>query len=105
MPLDSSAQQQASPDVQRLYSKVSALESHVGQLRSSSNTAAAGGLVSFLFGAFCALWAQNTQRGPWLWFFFGLFFSVLAVIILLVKNSNERKRSSPRTFAEGRRLG
>ena len=44
-----------------------------------------------LFGAFCALWAQNTGRNAWLWFFLGLFFSVITVIVLLAKNANDRK--------------
>ena len=47
------------------------------------------GGVLFLFGAFCALWAQNTRRNPWAWFFLGLFFSVVTVIVLLVKNSDD----------------
>ena len=47
------------------------------------------GAVSFLFGAFCALWAQNTERSAWLWFFLGLFFSVIAVIVLLTKNADD----------------
>ena len=46
------------------------------------------GSVIFLFGAFCALWAQNTRRNPWLWFFLGLFFNVITVLVLLVKNSD-----------------
>lgn len=46
--------------------------------------------VAFLFGAFCALWAQNTGRNPWLWFFLGLFLSVITVIVLLVKNAGEK---------------
>ena len=46
------------------------------------------GGVLFLFGAFCALWAQNTRRNPWLWFFMGLFFNVITVIVLLVKNAD-----------------
>ena len=52
-----------------------------------------GGTVLFLFGAFCALWAQNTNRNPWLWFFLGLIFNVFAVLVLLVKNSNDRRRA------------
>jgi len=35
----------------------------------TNQTGAAAGAVSFLFGAFCALWAQNTNRNAWLWFF------------------------------------
>jgi hypothetical protein len=50
-----------------------------------------GGAAFFLFGAFCALWAQNTNRNPWLWFILGLFFNVITVLVLLVKNSDDRK--------------
>ena len=50
------------------------------------------GGVLFLFGAFCALWAQNTNRNAWLWFFLGLIFSVITVLVLLVKNAEDRKR-------------
>ncbi len=46
----------------------------------------------FLFGAFCALWAQNTNRNAWLWFFIGLIFSVITVLVLLAKNSGDLKR-------------
>ena len=47
------------------------------------------GVALFLCGAFCALWAQNTRRHPWLWFFMGLFFNVITVIVLLVKNADD----------------
>ncbi len=56
-------------------------------------TSAGGGAIAFLFGAFCALWAQNTGRNPWLWFFLGLFFSVITAIVLLAKNARDRKRT------------
>jgi len=45
----------------------------------------------FLFGAFCALWAQNTRRDPWLWFFLGAFFNVFAVIVALSKNADDQR--------------
>ena len=51
-----------------------------------------GGATLFLFGAFCALWAQNTGRSSWLWFLLGLLFSVITVVVLLVKNSDDKKR-------------
>jgi hypothetical protein len=51
-----------------------------------------GGAALFLFGAFCALWAQNTGRNAWLWFFLGLFFNVITVLVLLYKNANDRRR-------------
>ena len=54
----------------------------------SRNDAATGAVV-FLFGAFCALWAQNTGRSAWAWFFLGLFFGPITVVVLLVKNAGE----------------
>jgi hypothetical protein len=45
------------------------------------------GLVFFLFGIFCAHWAQNTGRSAWLWFFLGLFFAPFTGLFLLAKNS------------------
>lgn len=44
-------------------------------------------LVHFLFGIFCAYWAQTTDRNPWLWFFLGFFFAPIAGLILLNENS------------------
>jgi Flp pilus assembly protein TadB len=67
------------------------LEQQLNAVRQNARSAATAGGASFLFGAFCALWAQNTGRNAWLWFFLGLFFSVIAVIVLLSKNSNDRK--------------
>ena len=48
-------------------------------------------LVLFLFGGICALWAQNTGRNAWLWFFAGMIFSVITVVILLSINNEENK--------------
>jgi hypothetical protein len=44
-------------------------------------------LVLFLFGIFCAYWAQTTSRNAWLWFFLGAFFAPVTGLILLYKNS------------------
>ena len=85
--------------------KIASLQDDVRRLNSSTSAGAAGGMVSFLFGAFCALWAQNSKRSAWLWFFLGLFFSILAVIALLIKNSGDRRSRNPRLFSEGRRIG
>ena len=79
----------ARTDFQRVTNveqRVSALEGRVKQFGGE-------GLELFLIGAFCALWAQNTGRNAWLWFFLGLFFSVITVIALLIKNSNDRADS------------
>jgi hypothetical protein len=51
-------------------------------------------LVNFLFGIFCAYWAQEKDRSSWLWFFMGLFFAPMGLffapitgLVLLSKNS------------------
>ncbi len=69
--------------------RVPPLESEVSHLDHDVKKAGDAGFVFFLFGAFCALWAQNSGRSAWLWFFLGLFFSVFTVLFLLTKNSND----------------
>jgi hypothetical protein len=64
----------------------------------------AGGAVFFLFGVFCALWAQNTRRNPWLWFFLGVFFNVITVLMLLAKNSADTKIARGEPVATGSRV-
>jgi hypothetical protein len=69
--------------------------SQIPSSTSASSTAdagaAAGGCgVVFLFGGFCALWAQNTGRRAWLWFFLGLFLNVIAVVLVLLLNKPAR---------------
>jgi hypothetical protein len=49
-------------------------------------------LVFFLFGIFCAYWAQSTNRSAWLWFFVGWFFAPITGLVLLYKNSNDKTR-------------
>ncbi len=55
---------------------------------------ATDGMVFFLFGIFCAYWAQQTNRNAWLWFFLGLFFAPITGIVLLVKNAGDRRGTS-----------
>jgi len=71
---------------QNLEQRVENLEHRVAGQPSIFQVQGPSGGVLFLFGAFCALWAQNTNRSAWLWFFLGLLFSVITVIVLLVKN-------------------
>ncbi|MCL4836984.1 MAG: hypothetical protein KJ058_03330 [Thermoanaerobaculia bacterium] len=49
-------------------------------------------LVAFLFGIFCAYWAQTTKRSALVWFFLGVFFAPLTGLLLLAKNARERPR-------------
>lgn len=78
--------QVASEAVGPLDSRISSLESQVKQLPDVL-------VLSFLFGAFCALWAMNSGRNSWLWFFLGLVFSVITVLVLLFKNSRDYDES------------
>ncbi len=49
------------------------------------------GFVTYLFGIFCAYWAQTTNRSAWLWFFLGLFLAPISGLVLLSKTSDDRK--------------
>lgn len=61
---------------------------------------ASAGFVTFLFGIFCAHWAQNTGRSAWLWFFLGLLFAPITGVVLLLKNARPQS-PVPRSFARG----
>jgi hypothetical protein len=69
--------------------RVAQLEGRVSSLEQKIRSAGDAGVL-FLVGAFCALWAQNSGRNSWLWFFLGLFFNVITVLVLLSKNSRDR---------------
>lgn len=82
-------------DVLHLQSRVERLEREVEDLAQQKVRT---GALAFLFGAFCALWAQNTDRNPWLWFVLGALFSVVTVVFLLVKNAADVRESRPPPF-------
>jgi len=85
-----SAHSSESEKVEWLEKKIERLEYRVEQserkLSKVDEVAKDLAPLLFLFGAFCALWAQNSKRNAWLWFFIGLFFHVFAVLVLLYKN-------------------
>jgi hypothetical protein len=56
------------------------------------------GIALMAAAGLCALWAQNTGRSAWLWFFFGLILSPIAVIAMLYKNARDR---DARRFMDG----
>jgi len=88
------AQSDSSLDVQRLKSDVQYLKSRLDSVESkASRTEDYIPFVLIIFGAFSALWAQNTGRNPWLWFFLGYVFSIITVIVILVKNPRSRRQS------------
>ena len=84
--------QQLESDVNRLKSENRELERTQSKLLEDSGNV---GVVLFLFGVFCALWAQNTRRNAWLWFFLGLFFNIVTVLVLLNKNAYDRRNAKP----------
>jgi hypothetical protein len=73
--------------IQSLQIKNRLVEQRLSRIASDSGEV---GVILLLFGAFCALWAQDTDRSAWLWFFLGFFFHVITVLVLLRKNSRDR---------------
>jgi len=49
------------------------------------------GTAFFLFGIFCAYWAQTTNRNAWLWFFLGWLLAPITGIVLLYKNAQDKR--------------
>jgi uncharacterized membrane protein SpoIIM required for sporulation len=84
-----------SQDTASSETRLSKVEERLSSLDSVRTDAAGGCGLSMLFGAFCALWAQNTRRSALLWFILGAIFSVITVLVLLYKNSQDRRRGSP----------
>jgi hypothetical protein len=86
------------PDAISLQERVANLEGDFDTYRKTANPAGGVTLLAlFLCGAFCALWAQNTNRNCWLWFFLGVIplFNAITLIVLLGKNARDRKRRRP----------
>jgi len=86
-------------EIRRLESNVRQLESQVHRELVNRGDGAAGAVL-FLIGVFCALWAQNTNRNSWLWFFMGLLFNFITLLVLLTKNArdkNHKRRNNLRS--------
>lgn len=78
------------PGLKNAQTRLDVLEEDIQDLESRLNRSM-GGAIVFLFGAFCALWALNTNRNPWLWFFAGVFFHVITVLVLLDKDARDKR--------------
>ena len=57
------------------------------------------GLIFFLFGIFCAYWAQEKGRNAWFWFFAGALLGPLTGLILLYLNRRQKKEQKKRREA------
>jgi hypothetical protein len=101
------AQVQLASAQENLQKRVNQLEHRVEQLESQQRQPItqihrdAGLAVPILFGVFCALWAQNSNRNAWLWFFLGLFFNVITVLVLLAMNADDRRQARGEPAASG----
>lgn len=73
--------------------RLGVLEGRASRLEHATDNGALG-IAVFVCAAFCALWAQQTGRSAWRWFFLGLLFTVVALVVLLYKNSNDRRRKT-----------
>ena len=79
-----------------LDERVTRLESELSSTKNRLNDVGGDGLALFLYAVFCALWAQNTGRSALLWFFLGLFFNFITVLVLLYKNSTDNRARGER---------
>ena len=70
------------------------LQSRVSRLEHHPRSGDAAGVAAFVSGAFCAWWAQQTRRNAWLWFFLGVFFNVITLLVLLYKNSQDKRQQT-----------
>ncbi|MBE9118173.1 hypothetical protein IQ249_19965 [Lusitaniella coriacea LEGE 07157] len=77
--------------VETLDSQVEALNRKVSRLQNRVSDYTDGGIALVLVGSFCALWAQNTGRNAWSWFFLGTWFAPITLLVLLSKNSSDRR--------------
>ena len=76
-----------SSSAQTLEERVEELERGAGRWRAVIDDVHDHGIILFFFtGIFCALWAQNTGRNAWLWFFLGVIFNFVTLLVLLYKN-------------------
>jgi hypothetical protein len=69
--------------------RVERVESRVDKLERAGRNYGPASLVA---GVLAALWAQNTRRNAWLWFFLGVFFAPITLLVLLYKNSADIDR-------------
>jgi len=89
--LDSTRIQQLEEQADSQWGEIERLRSRLDDLEDDIEDKASIGLVLFLFGVFCVLWAQNSGRNPRSWFFLGAIFNFITVLVLLSKNSQDKR--------------
>ncbi len=72
--------------------RVSPLETRIEKLERSGRSVVG---AAFVAGVVAALWAQNTRRNAWLWFFTGVIFAPITLLVLLYLNAQDRDRDPP----------
>ena len=99
MPLGLAAQLSAS-ESQQLMRSIGELRTDLNALERKNESLEHRNQKSLMFallcfGVFCAHWAMMTGRNPWLWFFLGAVFSILAGIEILYLTRRMLKRHIP----------
>ncbi len=92
LPMPSLAQSDSSR-LDELEQRLARVEHRAGAADNRTRDNGAAGLAAFVCAAFCALWAQQTSRNAWLWFFLGAFFNFITLLVLLYKNSKDKRQS------------
>ncbi len=75
--------------IEILENKIDDLERENDTLENNIKNNKTTGFLIFFIGIFCAYWAQNSGRNPWLWFFCGIFFNVITLVVLLIRNKED----------------
>ncbi|MEM6690618.1 MAG: hypothetical protein AAF664_14380 [Planctomycetota bacterium] len=75
--------------IEQLEGDVSGLQIEIGSVRNRLSEYKEEGSVAFIAAVVCALWAKNSGRNAWLWFFMGAFFWPVTVLVMLYKNGED----------------
>ena len=80
--------------IEQLESEIKSLRSKAEEVSNRLSDRATEGSVAFLGGAICALWAKNSGRNAWIWFFWGAVLMPITILIMLYKNAQDVDQSS-----------
>ena len=82
--------------MRNISNKTDRLERRLGDMKHSVSQITGAGpgiLLLFFCAVFCAVWAHNTGRNSWAWFFGGLFLAPIALLYLLASSAEDHSGS------------